>query len=228
MLSLDRREGRVVNLRSALRVCLSACALLPCFAPAAAAGRHWEYEAGLQAARMVFDESEPPVGVPLSGFVAQGAAVWEGAHRRAVVKVGYDVANSRTNTSGTTRPTFGGPFPDRQLLRMQSLWLPVHFVFERSKRLQLEFGPEWRYLFRAEREDFRVDGSIPAARFLVTEAFHRSAFAVSAGLGLEWPALDGHPRLTLRWVEGLENVAEFRVTTHSRPHAAQLALAWRR
>ena len=216
-----------MRLRAARQAARWVCILLPLVAGTAHAGPRWEFETGVQTARMVRDQSAPPVGLPLSGYGALGATIWHGNHMRAVAKLGYDDATSR-NTIGGTWPAFGGPFPDREWFRLQSLWIPAHLVIERHEHLQLEFGPEWRYLLRAEGGTYRVDGAIPARRSVSTDGLDRSSFALSAGLGLEWRALNGISRVSLRWVEGLESALKGSGTTSFRPHAAQLAFGWRR
>jgi hypothetical protein len=216
-----------MNLRGAREAVLCVCVLLPLVAWTAHAGPRWEFEAGVQAARMVLDESAPPVGLSLSGFAAVGAALWQGQHMRVIAKLGYDDATYRNRTGGTV-PEFGGPFPDREWQRLQSLWIPAHLLIENREHLQFEFGPEWRYLLRASGGTYRADGAIPAVSGASMAGLDRTSFAFSAGLGLEWRALGGYPGVDLRWVEGLESVLEHNGGTYLRPHAGQLALHWRR
>ncbi|HEY6196654.1 MAG TPA: hypothetical protein VI504_16610 [Candidatus Eisenbacteria bacterium] len=175
----------------------------------------------------MLEKSYPPLGTPVSGFVAFGAPVWEGGHARAVLKLGYDDRMSRNEFATAVAYDGEYAFKDRQSLRTQSVWLPLHLVIENRAHLLLEFGPEWRYVLRAEHAEYRADGSASTTRTSYTEALHRNMLAVSAGLGFEWPGLGGHPRVALRWIEEL--VTNWKgLGMPYQSHAAQLALGWRR
>ncbi len=209
--------------RRALRAWLSVCAFLPCFVRTAEAGPHWEYEAGVQAARTEV-LSGPLVGLPLSGFVAVGLPIWSREHVRAMLQLGYDDAASRNRID--TQDLDADLDPDRQLFRLQSLVVPVRLVADLGPHSFIELGPEFRLLLNESVTEYRQDGLIPATRAAGTKGLNRGGLAVTAGAGFRWRGLAGQPHVSVRWVEGFSHLVTFPGGGDIRPRGAQLALGW--
>jgi hypothetical protein len=127
----------------------------------------------------------------------------------------------------------------------RSLVFPLHARIPIGRFLRFEAGPEWRWLLQA-RNRFPIESSSFASVagprraqseifeeasvgqwFDVTSSYHRSTFALSAGLGLHRGWLGGDVGMGLRWCESLGDQLE---SEYSRSHFRefQLALSWER
>jgi hypothetical protein len=179
-------------------------------------------EAGVQAGRAVLDTG-PAVGLPLSGFVTVVLPVWSKDQLGVVAGLGYDDATYRNRIDVTDFDNV--PDPDRVKYRLRSVVVPVHLEARMVPHVAAEFGAEWRILLQERETTYRQDGLIAPRRYSGMEGFRRSALALSSGIQFQWRGWGGHPRVALRWVEGVTHILQ--ISEDFTPGAAQLALAWR-
>ena len=192
-------------------------------------------ELAVQHATEDTDQAMEPVEFPVSGSLT-GTLDWPlGSRLRLRTGVGYE---ERWTASRLTIQ-FLGPSSEFDLdfdfeTRARSFVLPLRLAGGLGRVLELEAGPEWRWMLQTRTRVSLADPSIlgPAGEGTwtdVTSEWERSSFALGAGVSAHWPLKGGEGRVGFRWCEALGNQhAENFLGLSSRFRELQLMFAWSR
>jgi hypothetical protein len=205
----------------------------------ARASARWGYELALQSdlsrTRIIF---EPERRIfPLSGSVTGTVRVPAGQRFAFVSGAGYENRVQTEHYQVTLDDGFGGTPPTIEFTRQdryQSSVVPLAFELELPRSWRVAAGGEWRHLFRETSRLKR--GAINGERVVDpkleswaegTSAFLTDQYAATLELAKLWSGPGGTRSLSLRWVEGLQDLLPSPYA-EIRHRALQLVVGWER